>query len=140
MNLKHGILAIGLLVMGSVNAQEEGIVAPPTEEVRAEIVDFPDVEAKFPGEVADLSKYISENFVYPELAFKNGDQGRVYVRFVVEEDGSITSVEVMRGGLTPELNEEAKRLVREMPRWEAAEKSGKKVRSRCRIPITFHYH
>ncbi len=104
---------------------------------KAEIVDFPDVEAAFPGGPAAMKKWIQENVQYPEISRELGDQGRVYVTFVVEPDGSITGVDVMRGGITDELNREAKRLVRNMPKWEAGEVKGEKVRARCRLPITF---
>ncbi len=105
--------------------------------VIAEIVDFPDVEAAFPGGAAAMKKWIQQNVVYPEISRELGDQGRVYVTFVVEPNGSITGVGVMRGGVTDELNREAKRLVRNMPKWEAGEVKGAKVRARCRLPITF---
>ena len=112
--------------------------APDVQPVKpAEIVDFPDVEAAFPGGAAAMKKWIQENVQYPEISRELGDQGRVYVTFVVEPDGSITGVDVMRGGVTPELNKEAKRLVRNMPKWEAGEVKGDKVRARCRLPITF---
>ncbi|MFK7787776.1 MAG: energy transducer TonB [Crocinitomicaceae bacterium] len=110
----------------------------PTQPVKpAEIVDFPDVEAAFPGGAAAMKKWIQENVQYPEIARELGDQGRVYVTFVVEPDGAITGVDVMRGGITPELNREAKRLVRNMPKWAPGEVKGKAVRARCRLPITF---
>jgi protein TonB len=110
----------------------------PTQPVKpAEIVDFPDVEAAFPGGAAAMKKWIQENVQYPEISRELGDQGRVYVTFVVEPDGSITGVDVMRGGITPELNREAKRLVRNMPKWAPGEVKGKPVRARCRLPITF---
>ncbi len=104
---------------------------------KAEIVDFPDVEAAFPGGAAAMKKWIQENVQYPEISRELGDQGRVYVTFVVEPNGSITGVDVMRGGVTEELNREAKRLVRNMPKWDAGEVKGAKVRARCRLPITF---
>ena len=103
----------------------------------AEIVDFPDVEAAFPGGAAAMKKWIQENVQYPEISRELGDQGRVYVTFVVEPDGKITGVDVMRGGVTPELNREAKRLVRNMPKWDPGEVKGQAVRARCRLPITF---
>ncbi len=109
----------------------------PKPTVIAEIVDFPDVEATFPGGAAAMKKWIQENVQYPEISKELGDQGRVYVTFVVEPDGTITGIDVMRGGLTEELNREAKRLVRNMPKWEAGEVKGEKVRARCRLPITF---
>lgn len=56
---------------------------------------------------------------------------------IVEHDGSLSGIEVLRGGVTPELNAEAKRLVREMPLWKPGKIKGKAVRVRCRLPITF---
>ena len=64
------------------------------------------------------------------------DQGRVFLSFVVETDGSITNIEVTKGR-TKELDREAKRVVRKMPKWSAGESSGKKVRTRCQLPIVF---
>jgi protein TonB len=110
----------------------------PTKPVPpAEIVDFPDVEAAFPGGAAAMKRWIQENVQYPEISRELGDQGRVYVTFVVEPNGAITDIKVMRGGVTPELNREAKRLVRNMPKWEQGEVKGQAVRARCRLPITF---
>ncbi|MCJ8292638.1 MAG: TonB family protein [Crocinitomicaceae bacterium] len=105
--------------------------------VKAEIVDFPDVEAAFPGGAAAMKKWIQQNVNYPEISRELGDQGRVYVTFVVEPDGSITGVGVMRGGVTEELNREAKRLVRNMPKWTPGSVKAQPVRARCRLPITF---
>lgn len=111
--------------------------APDVQPVKqAEIVDFPEVDAAFPGGAAAMTKWIQENVVYPEISRELGDQGRVYVSFVVETDGSISGVDVLRS-VTPELDKEAKRLVRSMPAWQPGEVKGDKVRARCRLPITF---
>jgi protein TonB len=140
--LKSRLLIVGLLLVGFANAQEGELVVPPPppevshEVIEAEIMDFPDAEAEFPGGVEAMKKYIQDNVEYPEKAAKNGDEGRVYVAFVVEPDGSITGVEIMRGA-TKELNEEAKRLVRSMPKWKPGEVRNIPIRSRCRLPITF---
>lgn len=108
----------------------------PVKKVDAEIFDFPDVDASFPGGAAAMKKWIQENVQYPELSKELGDQGKVYVTFVVEPDGTITGIDVVRK-VTEELDREAKRLVRNMPKWDAGEVKGAKVRSRCRLPITF---
>ena len=92
--------------------------------------------AEFSGGDHEMSKFIQENVVYPELSRELGDQGRIYIKFVVEPDGVITHVEIMRGS-TPELDREGKRLVRAMPRWTPAMVNGKTVRAICRLPITF---
>ena len=143
--MRNSLLITVLLLTGVASAQEERRVAPPpppppgpvqvvSEE--NEIVDFPDVDAEFLGGPEAMKQYIQENVVYPEISRKVGDQGRVYISFIVEIDGSISDVKVMRG-VTVELNEEAMRVVRNMPRWKPAEVQDKKVRARCRLPITF---
>lgn len=107
------------------------VVAPPPV-----IHDFPDVEAKFPGGQPELTKYIVSNIQYPEVSIDMEEQGRVYLSFVVEVDGSVSGVKVERG-VSQDLDREAKRIVRAMPKWEAGEVDGKKVRTRCSLPIVF---
>lgn len=106
------------------------------KKIKTEIVDFPDVEAGFPGGAAAMQKWIAENVEYPQVAREMGDQGRVYLSFVVETDGSITNIEVKRG-VSEELDREAKRVIRKMPKWNPGEAGGKKVRTRCSLPINF---
>lgn len=129
------------------NTEEEPVavveVPPPAPvgpveqpKVEAEIVDFPDVEAGFPGGAAEMQRWIATNIQYPQTSIEMNEQGRVYLKFVVEPDGSITNVEVERG-VSPDLDREAKRVVRKMPKWTAGEAGGKKVRTRCRLPIIF---
>lgn len=108
----------------------------PEPEPEAPIVDYPDKEATFPGGAAAMKKYLAENIQYPEIAMELGDQGKVYVEFVVNKDGSIEQVKIMRG-VSKEIDREAKRVVRSMPSWTPAESSGEAVRARCRIPINF---
>ncbi len=108
----------------------------PEPEPEAPIVDFPSQEASFPGGAAAMKKYLAENIKYPEIAMELGDQGKVYVEFVVNRDGSIEQVKIMRG-VSREIDQEAKRVVRSMPKWTPAENSGEAVRARCRIPINF---
>lgn len=118
-------------------------VPPPVEigpvdqpVVEAEIIDFPDVEAGFPGGAAEMQRWINANIQYPQTAIEMNEQGRVYLKFVVEPDGSISNVEVERG-VSEDLDKEAKRVVRKMPNWVPGEAGGKKVRTRCRLPIIF---
>lgn len=99
-------------------------------------VSFPDVEAQFPGGTMAMQKYISENINYPQASLEKNDQGRVYISFIVNTDGSLDSVTVVRGA-TKELNEEAVRLITNMPKWIPGSEKGQTVRSRCRLPIVF---
>jgi protein TonB len=108
----------------------------PEPEPEAPIVDYPDKEAEFPGGAAAMLQFLSNNIEYPEIAMELGDQGRVFVEFVVEKDGSITQIKIVRG-VSKEIDREAKRVVRMMPSWTPAEQKGESVRARCRIPINF---
>jgi|TARA_R110000737_G_scaffold53512_1_gene75135 protein TonB len=122
------------------------VVAPPPPpvpkgpetkvEVKEEIIEFPDVEAQFPGGMAELQKYIASNINYPQTSIEMNEQGKVYLSFVVEPDGTISNIVVERG-VSSDLDREAKRVVRGMPKWTPGEAGGKKARTRCRLPINF---
>jgi len=105
-------------------------------EVTPPIVDFPDVEAEFPGGAAAMMKWINDNISYPETSIEMNEQGRVFLQFVVEKDGSITNVKVDRG-VSGDLDREAKRVIRKMPKWAPGEIGGRSIRARCRLPINF---
>lgn len=94
-------------------------------------------EASFPGGAPEMRKFIQARVNYPQEAIENLEQGRVYVAFIVEKNGTISNVEVLNGGVTPALNKEAKRLVAIMPKWIPSVERGMAVRARCRLPITF---
>jgi len=113
---------------------DEVIVTNPV--IEAEIIEFPDVEATFPGGAAALQKWIADNVQYPQVSQELGEQGKVYVSFVVEPDGKVSNVQVERG-VSDDLDREAKRVVRNMPAWIPGEAGGKKSRTRCRLPIVF---
>ena len=115
-----------------------GPVPPPPSPYPPDpyLTEFPDVEAQFPGGLVAMKKFIQETIQYPEISKELGDQGRVYVSFIVGTDGSISNIEIPRS-LTVELDKEAKRIVRAMPNWIPAKKKGEVVRSRARLPITF---
>ena len=108
----------------------------PEPEPEAPIVDYPDKEAEFPGGAAAMKQFLADNIKYPEIAMEMGDQGKVFIEFVVEKDGSITQIKILRG-VSREIDLEAKRVVRDMPKWTPAESKGESVRARCRIPINF---
>lgn len=109
---------------------------PPPPPPPAEVIKFPDVEAKFPGGSAELQKWIFQNVEYPEISIEMEDQGKVYLSFTVEVDGSITDVRVTKK-VTRELDREAARVTRNMPRWVPGEVAGKRVRTQCTLPIVF---
>lgn len=129
----------------------ENIEAPPVEQVtipkpypakstlakvEEKVEDYPDEAAEYPGGAAAMMKWINDNISYPQTSIEMNEQGRVFIQFVVEKDGSITNVKVDRG-VSIDLDREAKRLIQKMPKWVPGESAGSAVRSRCRLPINF---
>ena len=122
-------------------AEEVVIAAPveaPVEEEEEEVV-FVVVESmpEFPGGQQALFKYLSENVKYPVIAQENGIQGRVICQFVVNKDGSIVDVEVVRSGGDPSLDKEAVRVIKSMPKWKPGKQRGKAVRVKYTVPVNF---
>lgn len=91
---------------------------------------------QFPGGPNELMKYLSENTKYPESAKANKIEGRVFVSFVIEKDGSVTNAEVMRG-IDKECDAEAVRVVSSMPKWQPGTQNGEAVRCRFTVPFIF---
>ena len=92
--------------------------------------------AEFPGGEEALFKYSVNNIQYPEQAKKEKISGRVYVSFIVEKDGSISNAEVIRG-IGGGCDEEALRVVRNMPKWKPGTQRGKPVRFQYTLPLNF---
>lgn len=100
------------------------------------IFEFLEEMPEFPGGQAAMMKWLSEHVRYPAIAAENNIQGRVMVSFVVETDGSVSNVKVVRG-VDPSLDKEAVRLIESMPKWKPGMQTGKPVRCRYNIPVTF---
>ena len=113
-------------------------VEAPVEEEEEEVV-FVVVETmpEFPGGQQALFKYLSENVKYPVIAQENGIQGRVICQFVVNKDGSIVEVEVVRSGGDASLDKEAVRVIKSMPKWKPGKQRGKAVRVKYTVPVNF---
>jgi len=109
---------------------------PKQEEVTEEIFVVVENQPEFPGGNAAMMKFLSENIKYPVIAQENGIQGRVICNFVVEKDGSITDVQVVRG-VDPSLDREAVRVIQQMPRWTPGKQRGQAVRVRFTLPVVF---
>lgn len=90
----------------------------------------------FPGGESELKKFIYNNLKYPVVAQEAGIQGRVIIRFVVEEDGSISNVNIIRG-IDPSCDKEAIRLIKTSPKWNPGKQNGKAVRVYYTLPIIF---
>lgn len=125
-------------VGGEVLKAKEEIAAPEPPKVVEETKIFTVVEQMpmFPGGDAALMQYLSQNIHYPAVAAENGVQGRVVVGFVVERDGSITDVNVLRS-VDPSLDKEAVRVVKSMPKWNPGKQNGSAVRVKYQVPVSF---
>ena len=125
-------------VGGAVLKAKEEIKAPEPPKHVEETKIFTVVEQMplFPGGDAALMAYLRDNIHYPTVAAENGVQGRVVVGFVVERDGSITDVNVLRS-VDPSLDREAMRVVKGMPRWTPGKQNGSAVRVKYQVPVTF---
>lgn len=109
---------------------------PPKHEEENKVFDIVEQQPMFPGGPAALMKYLSEHTKYPVVAQENGVQGRVTVQFVVEKDGSISDVHVLKG-VDPSLDKEAVRVVKSLPRWTPGKQNGITVRVNYRVPVLF---
>lgn len=122
-----------------VNTEMEEFIPIAEEEEEsgeAEIFMVVEEQPSFPGGEEARLKFLSENVAYPQMARESGIQGRVYVTFVVEPDGRITNVQVLRdigGG----CGSEAVRVVKMMPRWKPGKQRGKSVRVQFNMPVNF---
>ncbi len=111
---------------------------PDLSKFETEIPIFTVVEdmPQYPGGDEARIKFLIDNMRYPQTAKDNGIQGTVYITFIVETDGSVSDVKVLRG-MGSGLEEEAMRVVKLMPKWKPGMQSGKAVRVQYNMPIRF---
>ena len=117
----------------------EEYVAPEVVEeevVEQEIFQIVEEMPSFPGGEAELMKYVGSHIKYPQIARETGIQGRVFVGFVVEPDGSISNVKLLRG-IGGGCDEEAMRVIKSLPKWKPGKQRGKAVRVSYQIPVFF---
>jgi protein TonB len=120
----------------------EVVIAPPVEapvEEEEEEVVFVVVESmpEFPGGAQAMMRYIAENIKYPVIAQENGIQGRVICQFVVEKDGKVSDIQVVRSSGEASLDKEAQRVIGSMPKWKPGKQRGKPVRVKYTLPVNF---
>ncbi len=115
-----------------VKEPEPEVVKPKEEQIFVAV----EQPAEFPGGQPALMKWLNNNIRYPEAAQQNDIQGRVVVNFVVEKDGSIANVKIAKG-VDKDLDREAIRVVKKMPRWQPGKNNGVAVRSYFNLPVTF---
>ena len=114
------------------------VVAPPVETPKedTEVYQVVEQQAEFPGGTTELMKFLRDNIKYPAIARENGIQGRVVLKFVVEKDGSVNGITVLKS-IHELLDKEAIRVVKSMPGWKAGKQGGRNVRSYFTLPVSF---
>lgn len=146
--------AFALLVSGNISCSQD---ASQTEDAKEEVVAPVSPEAKeapadstakeevfmvaeqmpeFPGGMKEMLKFLQDNVKYPESAMKKNVQGRVIVQFVVEKDGTPTEFKVLRS-VDPDLDAEALRVMKAMPKWKPGMQKGQVVRVKFTVPVSF---
>jgi protein TonB len=118
-----------------LKAQQVVVDEKPAEE-ETKVFDVVEQMPSFPGGDAALMQYLSSHIKYPVVAEENGIQGRVIATFVVERDGSITDVKVVKS-VDPSLDKEAIRVLKSMPKWIPGKQNGAAVRVKYTVPVTF---
>ena len=106
------------------------------EVVEQEIFQIVEEMPAYPGGDQKLMEFIAKGIKYPQIARETGIQGRVFVGFVVEPDGSVSNVKVLRG-IGGGCDEEAMRVVKSMPKWKPGKQRGKAVRVSYMLPVNF---
>jgi len=112
------------------------VTAVEEEEDEQKIFVIVEKDPQFPGGMAAMMAFLNSNIKYPVVAQENGIFGRVTLSFVVNVDGSIVDIEVVRG-VDPSLDKEAMRVVGTMPRWSPGEQRGRPVRVKFTLPVQF---
>lgn len=124
------------------NTLVEEYKAPVMKQVDEEVVEEQEIfmvvenAPAFPGGDVARMKFLQDNIKYPQMARESGIQGTVYVTFVVERNGNVTDVKILRG-IGGGCDEEAVRVVQNMPKWEPGKQRGKPVRVQFNMPIKF---
>ena len=118
---------------GMVRGAIEHVLGIPKDTTVYRVVE---VMPSYPGDMEALYKFLGQQMHYPKEALENGIEGRVVVRFVVEEDGRLTHFEAVSSP-SPLLSNEAIRVLRQMPRWNPAKRMGRNVRCQYNIPVMF---
>lgn len=92
---------------------------------------------EFPGGISALMKYLKDSINYPSISRQNKSQGKTYVNFIVNTDGSIQDIKVLKSSGDEHLDNEATRIVKNMPKWKPGMQNGKSVRVSFTLPVTF---
>ena len=119
------------------DVEETEVLYVEEEVVEEQIFDVVEENPEFPGGTAALMKYFKDNIKYPRVSRDNNSQGKAFVRFTVNSDGSIQDVEVIKSSGDIYLDKEAIRVIEAMPKWKPGRQLGKAVRVKFVLPVNF---
>lgn len=134
--MKKTILLLCVLFL-ALGAQAQSVDNVNSNAAKESVYDQVEVKPEFPGGMPALVKYLQENIKYPSAALAEKAQGKAFVRFVVEKDGSITNTEIIKSTGNIYLDEEALRVASNMPKWKPGMQQGKPVRVFFMLPVSF---
>lgn len=123
-------------VSDNVKQWRTAVIKPTADPDSSKIFGAAEDMPSFPGGEKALMQYIKDNTYYPKEMCEGAAQGRVMVGFVINEDGSISDVKVLRS-LTPEFDEVAVKIVKGMPKWNPGKQNGKAVKTKYTVPVSF---
>lgn len=137
-NLTKDVKAVNINAEPQPDVAIDNIPPPLPPEVLPDepIIKVPEIAPEFPGGIEALMVYLSRNIKYPAMARQQLIQGRVYLSFVVEKDGSVTNITLLRG-IGGGCDEEAMRVVSGMPSWKPGRQNGMPVRVAYNLPVRF---
>ena len=118
------------------SAETRAESSAPKKVFTGKVYDIVEQMPSFPGGPAELMKWLSSHVQYPAIAIESCIQGRVIVAFIVEPDGSVSNAKLMRS-IDPSIDQEALRVVRQMPKWIPGKQNGAAVRVKYNVPVTF---
>jgi TonB family protein len=143
--IANGKILIGVLLAISLIAvfaceqdkqEKQGTNQLKSASIREDVFVVVEEAPEYPGGVTELRKFLAQHVNYPAEAQKNGTQGKVYVTFVVNKDGSVSDAKIARG-VDPLLDAEAVRIVNTLPKWKPGRQSGRDVAVQFTVPINF---
>jgi periplasmic protein TonB len=128
-----------LFLLGATNLLAQSSLSPDTlsNVDNGEIFTVVDVMPEYPGGNEAMVRFIGSNTQYPTSARRSGEEGTVFVGFIITKQGDIRDVKTVKG-VSPAVNEEAERVIRSMPRWIPGMQAGKNVSVRFVLPIKFN--
>ena len=133
--LSEGVIPVGVLEVKG-NGSPRPVKDSDNGDIEQRVFEVVEQMPSFPGGLNELMNYLSTNIVYPEEAWKKGEEGRVIISFIVETDGSVSNVSVSKS-VSPSLDAEAVRVITAMPKWMPGKSNGHAVRVKFNVPISF---